>query len=159
MSISENEFTGGMDAASDQGGPERKRWRGGRRRRRRRGGGGGGGGGGGFGGGQGTNGGGGGYGGRGAAVGGGGDGRPIVEGPTEEATGVLEYTKEGNGWLRKKQNSYLPDSIPNADVFVPSSLIRTHRLQEGSEIRGQAGMPSRGPQRLTMASVEEVGGK
>ena len=162
MSISENEFTGGMDAASDQGGPERKRWRGGRRRRRRRGGGGGGGGGGGFGGGQGPGNGGAGYG-SGTAVGNGGNGegggadaRPIVEGPTEEAVGVLEYTKEGNGWLRKKQNSYMQDTIPNGDVFVPASLIRTHRLQEGSEIRGQAGMPSRGPQRLTMASVDEV---
>ncbi|HEU4418781.1 MAG TPA: transcription termination factor Rho, partial [Planctomycetota bacterium] len=149
----------------DQGGPERKRWRGGRRRRRRRGGGGGGGGGGGFGGGQGPGNGEGGYGGSGTAVGNGGNGdsgvadaRPIVEGPTEETLGVLEYTKEGNGWLRKKQNNYMQDTIPNADVFVPSALIRTHRLQEGSEIRGQAGLPSRGPQRPTMASVDEVDG-
>src|SRR5262245_12595505 len=69
MSISENELTGGMDAASDQGGPEGEGWRGGRRRRRRRGGGGGGGGGGGFGGGQGGGNGGGYGGGSGTAVG------------------------------------------------------------------------------------------
>ncbi|HEX5050210.1 MAG TPA: transcription termination factor Rho [Planctomycetota bacterium] len=164
MSISENEFTAGMDPAPDHGGPERKRWRGGRRRRRRRGGGGGGGGG--FGGNGGGNGGGG-FGGNGGGGFGGAEGgdargdsradaRAVVEGPTEEASGLLEYTKEGNGWLRKKQNSYMPDSIPNGDVFVPSALIRTHRLQEGSEIKGQAGMPSRGPQRLTLSTVEEV---
>ena len=173
MSITENEFPGGMEAAPDSGGPERKRWRGGRRRRRRRGGGGGGGGGG-FGGGNGGGGGfgggnaagdgggygnaGGGYGngGNGGGGGQGGGGPVVVDGPTEQTTGVLEYTKEGNGWLRKKQNSYQPDSIPNGDVFVPMSLIRTFRLQEGSEIVGQAGLPSRGPQRYTLASIETV---
>jgi transcription termination factor Rho len=175
MSISENEFTGGTDPAPDHGGPERKRWRGGRRRRRRRGGGGGGGGGGGNGGGgqgSGFGGQGGGFGGQGGGGfggngggnggqndgGGGGDSRAVVEGPTEETLGLLEYTKEGNGWLRKKQNSYMPDSIPNGDVFVPSALIRTFRLQEGSELRGQAGLPSRGPQRYTLASVDQVDG-
>jgi transcription termination factor Rho len=157
MSISENEFTGGMDAASDHGGPERKRWRGGRRRRRRRGSGGGGGGGGGFGNGVGAtvgNGDGGGGGGGGGAA----DFRPIVEGPTEETIGVLEYTKEGNGWLRKRRNSFMPDSIPNGDVFVPSSLIRSLRLLEGSEIKGLAGLPSRGPQRYTLSEVVDVDG-
>ncbi len=95
-------------------------------------------------------------GGGGGGGGGGGDFRPIVEGPTEQATGVLEYTKEGNGWLRKKQNSYMPDSIPNADVFVPASLIRQFRLLEGSEISGLAGLPSRGPQRYTLTEITEV---
>ncbi|HEB52739.1 MAG TPA: transcription termination factor Rho [bacterium] len=140
MTITENEFGGGTEGSPDQGGPERKWRRGGRRRRRRRGGGGGGGGGDREGGG-----------------GGGGQSFP-VEGPTEEAVGVLEYTKEGNGWLRQKINSYMPDSIPNGDVFVPSALIRQHRLQEGSEIVGQAGLPSRGPQRHTLAEVETVDG-
>ncbi len=161
MSISENDFPGGMEQAPDGGGPERRRWRGGRRRRRRRGGGGGGGGGGGHPGGVGNGGGGGGgFGGPPGDGGGGGNGggdfRPVVEGPTEAAAGVLEYTKEGNGWLRKAQNSYQPDSIPNGDVFVPMSLIRQYRLQEGSEIHGQAGLPSRGPQRYTLATIESV---
>ncbi|MCA8977413.1 MAG: transcription termination factor Rho [Planctomycetes bacterium] len=134
-----------MDSGPDGGGPDRKRWRGGRRRRRRRGGGGGGGG-------QGEGGGGGGGG------GGGNGGGPIgvVEGPTEEVTGVVEYTKEGNGWLRKKENSFMPDSIPNGDTFVPATLIRSLRLQEGSEIKGQAGLPNRGPQRFTLTEVETV---
>ncbi|MCA8954944.1 MAG: transcription termination factor Rho, partial [Planctomycetes bacterium] len=90
--------------------------------------------------------------------GGGGGGSFPVEGPTEDAVGVLEYTKEGNGWLRQKINSYMPDAIPNGDVFVPSALIRQHRLQEGSEVVGQAGLPSRGPQRHTLAEVETVDG-
>ena len=71
---------------------------------------------------------------------------------------MLEYTKEGNGWLRQRINSYMPDTIPNGDVFVPSALIRQHRLQEGSEVVGQAGLPSRGPQRHTLAEVETVDG-
>ncbi|MFM1870998.1 MAG: transcription termination factor Rho [Planctomycetota bacterium] len=161
MSISENDFSSGVDPSPDQGGPERKRWRGGRRRRRRRGGGGGGGGGyegggGNHGGGGGGYGGGGGGGNGGGGGGGGGDPRAVVEGPLEEVVGVLEYTKEGNGWLRKKSNNYLPDNIPNGDVFVPSMLIRQLRLQEGSEIEGKAGMPNRGPQRLTLAEIESV---
>ncbi len=146
MSISDNDFGGGTEGSPDHGGPDRKWRRGGRRRRRRRGGGGGGGGGGGEGGG-------------GGGGGGGGQGGSFpVEGPTEQATGVLEYTKEGNGWLRQRINSYMPDSIPNGDVFVPSALIRQHRLQEGSEVVGQAGLPSRGPQRHTLAEVETVDG-
>jgi len=158
MSISENDFSAGMEAGSDHGGPDRKRWRGGRRRRRRgRGNGGGGGGGGGFAEGAPAMGAGG-MGGGGMGGGGGADFRPMVDGPTEEAVGVLEYTKEGNGWLRKRQNSFMPDSIPNGDVFVPAALIRSYRLQEGSEIVGQAGLPSRGPQRYTLAAVDRVDG-
>ena len=159
MSITENEFGGGIEGSPDQGGPDRKWRRGGRRRRRRGGGGGGGhsGGGGGHSGGGGSNGGGGGGGG-GGGNGGAQGGNFQVEGPTEEAAGVLEYTKEGNGWLRKQINSYMPDSIPNGDCFVPGAIIRQYRLQEGSEIVGQAGFPSRGQQRLTMAEVESVDG-
>ncbi|GAB4141168.1 MAG: transcription termination factor Rho [Planctomycetota bacterium] len=125
-------FGEGTASGQESNHQERKRWRGGRRRRRRRGGGGGGEGGGGA--------------------------PPVVDGPTEEVFGVLDYTKEGNGWLRKPENSYLADSIPNGDVFVPGALIRAHRLQEGSSITGLAGMPSRGQQRLTLTEVSSVDG-
>src|SRR5262249_24002522 len=45
-----------------------------------------------------------------------------------------------------------------ADVFVPAALIRTNRLLEGSEIVGQAGIPTRGQQRTTLMAVDEVDG-
>jgi transcription termination factor Rho len=83
---------------------------------------------------------------------------PEAQGPTEEANGVLEYTKEGNGWLRQRRNHYLPDSVPGADTFVPMSLIRANRLQEGSEVTGQAGIPTRGQQRMTLVSIDEIDG-
>jgi transcription termination factor Rho len=37
-------------------------------------------------------------------------------------------------------------------------LIRQFRLQEGSELVGQAGLPNRGPQRFTLATIETVDG-
>ena len=83
---------------------------------------------------------------------------PEAQGPTEEVVGVLEYTKEGNGWLRQRRNHYLADSIPGGDTFVPLSLIRQYRLQEGTEVDGQAGIPTRGPQRMTLVNVEGIDG-
>jgi len=80
------------------------------------------------------------------------------EEPLEDVVGVLEYTKEGNGWLRKRSNSYLPDSIPGSDPFVPGAMIRANRILEGSELVGKAGIPSRGHQRLTLASIEQIDG-
>jgi transcription termination factor Rho len=82
----------------------------------------------------------------------------VVEGPTEETLGVLELGKDLNGWLRKQQNSYLPETSPHGDAFVPATLVRTYKLQEGSEIIGQAGVPNRGNQRLTMVSIDSVDG-
>ncbi len=83
---------------------------------------------------------------------------PEAQGPTEDVSGVLEYTKEGNGWLRQRRNHYQPDPIPGGDTFVPMSLIRQNRLQEGCEVAGQAGIPTRGQQRMTLVSVTSVDG-
>jgi len=44
------------------------------------------------------------------------------------------------------------------DVNVPSGVIRQHGLLPGSEICGQAGVPNRGSQRLTLATVETIDG-
>ncbi len=71
---------------------------------------------------------------------------------------MLELHKDLSGWLRKQDNSYVPESSPHGDVFVPANLVRTHRLQEGSEIVGQAGIPNRGAQRLTLVDIEQVDG-
>ncbi len=129
-------------------GSGQRRWRG--RRRRRRGGGGGSGGSGG--------------GGRGGGGGGGGGGRgPAeytveVDGPTEPTFGLLELSKDGSGWLRRRDNDYLPDDNPNLDVYVPAGLVRQNRIQEGSEVQGQAGLPRPGANRAVLASVETIDG-
>ncbi len=83
---------------------------------------------------------------------------PEIEGPTETVRGVLELRKDGTGWLRQAKNNYLEATEPDRDVFVPPGVSRAHKLQEGSEIVGQAGMPNRGAQRLTLATVESVDG-
>jgi len=83
---------------------------------------------------------------------------PEIEGPTEPVAGVLDLHNDNCGWLRQVKNNYLPAAEPDRDVNVPSGIIRLHRLVEGSEITGQAGVPNRGAQRLTLATVETVDG-
>jgi transcription termination factor Rho len=85
-------------------------------------------------------------------------GLPEIEGPTETATGVLELQKDFSGFLRRANNTFLPSQPPDIDVFVPPAVVRMYRLQEGSEIIGQAGIPARGAQRPTLAIVETVDG-
>jgi transcription termination factor Rho len=82
---------------------------------------------------------------------------PEVDGPTESVSGVLDMNKD-HGWLRQSKNNYLPANEPDVDVYVPATLIREHRLIEGSEIVGQAGAPDKGPHRLVLTTVEEVDG-
>ena len=54
---------------------------------------------------------------------------------------------QGRQWLASQGRSTAtcPTTIPNGDTFVPGALIRQHRLQEGSEVVGQAGFPSPRP--------------
>ncbi len=83
---------------------------------------------------------------------------PEIEGPTEEVRGVLEMHRDGSGWLRQVKNNYVAAEEPDHDVFVPPGLVTQHKLLEGSEITGQAGTPSKGAQRLTLATVDLVDG-
>jgi transcription termination factor Rho len=83
---------------------------------------------------------------------------PDIEGPTETVTGVLDLHKDNSGWLRKAKNNYLAAEEPDQDISVPPGIIKQHRLMCGSEITGQAGTPSRGSPRLTLATVETVDG-
>jgi transcription termination factor Rho len=83
---------------------------------------------------------------------------PEIDDPTEEALGALDLQKDRSGWLRQAKNSYAPAEEPDEDVFVPAALIRDYKLFEGSEIKGMAGFPNRGPQRPTLATVETVDG-
>ena len=146
MKIPHDIFEGGD---GDSGGPAavgggQKKWR---KRRRRRGGrsrGGGGGGGGGNSGGGGG--------------GGGGEFVPEFDGDLETVDGVLEVHKDMTGWLRQARNMYLADEDGHGDVFVPASLVRRNRLLAGSHIKGEAGWPARGAQRLTLGEITEVDG-
>lgn len=118
-------------AQQAHGGESKNRRRGGKKRRRRRGGGG----------------------------GGGAPQEPIeIEGPTEEVCGVLDPGKNRDGWLRHARNNYQPAVEPTnyKDVYVPAAIVREHKLVEGSEVRGQAGYPVKGQQRLTLDTVDEV---
>lgn len=119
------------------GGEGQNRWR---KRRRRRGKGKGGGGGGGGGGGS-QN-----------------DAIPEIEGPGETVSGILEVQKDFSGWLRQPRNMYLPDEDGYDDIFVPGSLVRQHRILQGSEVSGEAGMPKKGHKRMTLVEVESIDG-
>jgi transcription termination factor Rho len=59
---------------------------------------------------------------------------------------VLECRPEGYGFLRRAESNYLPR--PD-DVFVPRDLIRTHELQEGVELTGEAVPTGRGGPAMT----------
>jgi len=83
---------------------------------------------------------------------------PEIDGPTETVAGVLDVHRDNQGWLRKAKNNYLPAEEPEKDVNVPTGVIRLHSLIPGSEIIGQAGVPTKGSQRLTLASVDSVDG-
>jgi transcription termination factor Rho len=70
-----------------------------------------------------------------------------------ETVGVLDVTSGGAGFVRRKQNSYLPS---DGDVYVPQKLIQRHKLRTGDEILGEAGpSPGRGknPPLVNLISV------
>jgi transcription termination factor Rho len=72
---------------------------------------------------------------------------------TTETVGVLDVTSGGAGFVRRKQNSYLPT---DGDVYVPQKLIQRFRLRTGDEVVGEAGpSPGRGknPPLVNLSSV------
>jgi transcription termination factor Rho len=79
-----------------------------------------------------------------------------------ETAGVLDITSGGAGFIRRKQNGYLPTE---GDVYVAQKLIQRHRLRTGDEVSGEAGpSPGRGknPPLTTLLTVhgmspEEIG--
>ncbi len=54
------------------------------------------------------------------------------------ASGVLDLTSNGAGFLRQRESSYLP---ADHDVYVPPKLIQRYGLRAGDEIEGEAGKP------------------
>ena len=70
-----------------------------------------------------------------------GGGQPVpVPGEPQEVLGVLEVLEQGYGFLRHRENNYLPGAD---DAYVPASVIRSLDLEEGLLISGTA-LPSRG---------------
>ena len=69
--------------------------------------------------------------------------------PLETVSGILEVLPDGYGFLRQQEHDYLPE---DSDVFVPTALIRTHRLREGSNIEGEAAN-GRGQKNLQLRKV------
>jgi transcription termination factor Rho len=72
---------------------------------------------------------------------------------TTEAVGVLDVTSGGAGFVRRKQNGYLPT---DGDVYVAQKLIQRYKLRTGDELLGEAGpSPGRGknPPLLNVISI------
>ncbi len=59
---------------------------------------------------------------------------------TETASGVLEITEKGYGFLRRVENQYRPTP---GDVFVGKDFVRQGSLRSGLFIEGQAVPPSK----------------
>ena len=74
--------------------------------------------------------------------------------PAEPPLGVLELTSRGAGFLRRRENAYLPS---DGDVHVPDRLVREARLRLGDEIAGETGgVRGRSP---TLARITSVNGQ
>ncbi|MCI0433179.1 MAG: transcription termination factor Rho [Gemmatimonadetes bacterium] len=54
------------------------------------------------------------------------------------ASGVLDLTSNGAGFLRQRESSYLP---ADHDVYVPPKIIQRFGLRAGDEVEGEAGRP------------------
>lgn len=60
----------------------------------------------------------------------------------DNASGILELTDNGAGFLRRREANYLPS---NGDLYVRQRLIREFGLRSGDEIVGTVGKaPGRG---------------
>jgi len=72
-----------------------------------------------------------------------------------EAAGVLDITSGGAGFIRRKQNGYLPT---DGDIYVAQKLIQRYKLRTGDEIAGEAGpSPGRG-KNSPLVNVDTVNG-
>ena len=69
-----------------------------------------------------------------------GRGASPASGPPQPVFGVLEVLEQGYGFLRRRENNYLPG---DGDVYVPGDMIRSLELMEGMQIDGM-GQPGRG---------------
>lgn len=74
----------------------------------------------------------------------------------DTASGILELTDNGAGFLRRREANYLPSS---GDLYVRQRLIREFGLRSGDEIAGTVGKaPGRGKS-PPLTKVESVNGR
>jgi transcription termination factor Rho len=74
----------------------------------------------------------------------------------DTASGILELTDNGAGFLRRREANYLPS---NGDLYVRQRLIREFGLRSGDEIVGTIGKaPGRGKS-PPLTKVESVNGR
>lgn len=74
----------------------------------------------------------------------------------DTASGILELTDNGAGFLRRREANYLPS---NGDLYVRQRLIREFGLRSGDEIAGTVGKaPGRGKS-PPLTKVESVNGR
>ncbi|HEY6328436.1 MAG TPA: transcription termination factor Rho, partial [Blastocatellia bacterium] len=76
----------------------------------------------------------------------------------ESASGVLQLSEKGQGYLRQPGSNYLPRP---KDVFVPQNLVKRLSLREGLYLDGQASPAHDGRGRnrpAQLVSVEQING-
>jgi len=80
----------------------------------------------------------------------------LARGDTLIAEGVLEIVKEGHGFLRSPDNSYLAGA---ADVYVSQTQIRRFLARTGDTLRGRVRAPKPWEKFLALLQVERINGR
>jgi transcription termination factor Rho len=80
----------------------------------------------------------------------------LARGDMLHAEGVLEVVKEGNGFLRSPDNSYLAGP---ADTYVSQTQIRRFGVKTGDTLRGRVRPPKPWEKFLALLQVESVNGR
>ena len=80
------------------------------------------------------------------------DGRPAGS----SVVGVLEVMNNQAGFLRSRQNMYLPG---DGDIYVPPRLVQRFGLRTGDELAGEAGPPPGRGKNPPLVRLETVNGQ
>ncbi len=79
----------------------------------------------------------------------------LARGDTLLADGVLEIVKEGHGFLRSQDNSYL---VGANDVYVSQTQIRRFNARTGDTLRGRVRPPKPWEKYLALLQIESING-
>jgi transcription termination factor Rho len=79
----------------------------------------------------------------------------LARGDVLLADGVLEIVKEGHGFLRSPDNSYLAGA---ADVYVSQTQIRRFSARTGDTLRGRVRPPKPWEKYLALLQIESING-